>query len=125
MDDYLSLDLGDKWKNWRVGDPEWESDDLLLPLLPFLALHFCITHQSSAGSAEIPIPSSSYVICFILFFFIPSAYCKGRMSEHRGGSSRWVIDERPSTDVDVDLTWWVFSEIGTVGFRGLIRCLGH
>ena len=27
MDDSCARDLGDEWKNWRVDDPEPESDD--------------------------------------------------------------------------------------------------
>ena len=28
MDDSYSPDLGDEWKNWRVDDPELESDEM-------------------------------------------------------------------------------------------------
>ena len=40
-----------------------------VPLLPSLALHFCITHQPSACSADISFPSSTLLKCFFRSLF--------------------------------------------------------
>ena len=57
---------------------------LHLPLLlpPSFALHFCITHQPSARSADIPYLSTSLLKCIFLFFSLSSAASSTRQSFH-------------------------------------------
>ena len=66
---------------------------LIPPLLHFLALHLCMTHQPSTGSAGILIPCPSYLRCFFLFFFTPSL--ADPSLSHSGSSARQLFLSSP------------------------------
>ena len=99
MDDSHSHDMGDEWKNWRADDANWESEESAQEEVKKKRKKH-LNHIGKGIGMPVELADGWWVMQKVRAGKAAGAWAEAR------DRMMWVIDERPSTDVGLDVTWW-------------------